>query len=306
MRTWRDQFVKNYLEALLNGLGFLETQHEIAAADAQWADVWFEPDPAHSEERLQLGWLGRISELPCLFESFSNMPNENEVRACLRKVFTKQHRRLAEAEKSSLPEPILPKLWIIAPSLRPAHAEAFGLDTKEPWPAGILAAPNGYALGWISLRDLPCSRDTLLLRLLAAAGPIFNAAVKELTLLPKGAIEKQVAAQILIARRIEIENNPVSDAEEEAELSMNYRELYQQWKREQIDEGKREGRVEGQLEGVQSSILEIYRARFGHVPAQLEQAVRLQCDASQLMAWCNLFATHSPDEIARALNLRDL
>lgn len=47
--------------------------------------------------------------------------------------------------------------------------------------------------------------------LLAAAGPIFNAAVKELTLLPKGAIEKQVAAQILIARRIEIENNPVSD-----------------------------------------------------------------------------------------------
>lgn len=115
-----------------------------------------------------------------------------------------------------------------------------------------------------------------------------------------------MAAQILIARRIEIENNPVSDTEEEAELSMNYRELYQQWKREQIDEGKREGRVEGQLEGVQSSILEIYRARFGHVPAPIEQAVRLQCDARQLMAWCNLFATHSPDEIARALNLPNL
>jgi hypothetical protein len=83
------------------------------------------------------------------------------------------------------------------------------------------------------------------------------------------------------------------------EWTMTYHEIYEQWKAEQLREGERLGR----LKGIQSSILEIYKARFQHVPPELEAVVMREVDADRLSSWCKLFATASALEIARGLGL---
>lgn len=80
---------------------------------------------------------------------------------------------------------------------------------------------------------------------------------------------------------------------------MTYHEIYEQWERDKLLEGERLGR----LKGIQSSILEIYRARFQQVPAEVEAAVMHEADADRLSSWCKLFATGSALEIARGLGL---
>lgn len=227
MRTWREQFAKSFLEDVLGPLGTVEAQHEIAHPEAQWADVWFEPDPHQSDEGLRLGWLGKMSEGACIFESFSNMPSASEVRGCLRKLLTKQHRRMLDAEKRQEEEPSLANLWVLAPSLRSSHALDFGLNAREGWPCGFYFLVPGYGLGWVSLRELPPGRGTLLLRLLSAGGAVFLGALKELKQLPKDAIERQVAKQILIAHKAEIDKNEASDVDE-MEVAMSYQEIYQE------------------------------------------------------------------------------
>lgn len=112
-------------------------------------------------------------------------------------------------------------------------------------------------------------------------------------------LAKQAAQQMLIARRIEMENNAAGaedESDEDQEWIMNDRELYQQWKHEQINQGH--------LEGIQSSILQVYAARFGNIPAHIEQAVRRKRDTTTLLSWCNLFATHTPEQIDAALALQ--
>ena len=114
MRAWKDHYVKSFLETVLGPLGKADPQHEVAAADAQWIDVWFEPDPRFEVDLKRLGWLGRISARICLFESFSEAPTDKEVRGCLRKLLTKQHRRELEAEQNQEQGPPLPTLWVIS------------------------------------------------------------------------------------------------------------------------------------------------------------------------------------------------
>ncbi len=336
MRTWKDQFFKNTMETLLRPVGEVEIQHEVASPDAQWADVWFEPHPALRPPRDSLGWLGKMSEQACLFESFSETPSELEIRGCLRKLLTKQHLRESTAAAEQKPWPALPKLWILAPSLRASHAQSYGLTSAEPWPEGIFISPPGFGLAWISLRDLAPVRETLLLRFLAIEGPVFQQAVKELIALPNDAPEKQAAKQILVARRFEVTKNAASNPEDEA-WTMNYLELYEQWEREKLNEGMRagkikgklegmrvgkikgkrvgkiegklegkiegklEGKIEGKIEGFQQILLTMYKSRFGSVPDALELKIRSEKDEATLNSWCHLFMFDGADEIARKL-----
>lgn len=196
--------------------------------------------------------------------------------------------------------PPLPMLWVISHQLARGHAKTYGLRGIKAWPRGFFMSAPGYGLGWISLKDLPVVRDTLLLRLMAVDKAVFGRAVKDLLALPEEAIERRAAMKILVAQRMEVGNNKNADGEQQ-EWAMNYNVLYETWEREKKLEGKVEGKIEGKIEGIQTSILDIYRTRFGVVPAELEDVVKHEMNAERLRMWCNLFVTESSEEIARIL-----
>jgi hypothetical protein len=126
-----------------------------------------------------------------MFEPFGQPPHEEDVRACLRKLLTKHHQRLQEAKKNKAPKPTLPRQWMIAPSLPPRIVTTFALRRVRGWPRGISLGPDGYGLGWVSLRDLPRTRQTLLLRLMGGVGPVFQKAMEDVENLPLEAWEKR-------------------------------------------------------------------------------------------------------------------
>lgn len=328
MRTWKDQVFKELVETVLWKAGRVSTQHEIAPPDAQWADVWFEPDPEHREERLKLGWLGKLCELACMFESFSAPPSEGEVRECLRKLFTKQHRQDLDASKKGQVVAVPAMLWLVSERLGDAHQRAFRMSRRRNHPQGIWVGPPGICMGWISLRELPERRDTLLLRLMGVGTEVFRRAMNEALALPDGAVEKQVALEILVAHWKKVGNNQTSAPdeanvdEEEVEWMMSYHEIYEQWKQELWQKGMREGELkgmregelkgareglqkgvhQGELQGIRETILAIYRGRFGAPPSAVLHRVNMENDRETLLSWCGLFVSGTQDEIALHLN----
>jgi hypothetical protein len=318
MRNWFDCYTKSFLQDMLGPTGKVETQHEIRATDSQWADVWYEPDAAQAHLRERMGWLGKMCAEACTFEPFGRSPEDEQVRACLRKLFTKHHQRIREAIKKKAPTPPLPRQWTIAPSLPPRTAATFALRRPKGWPKGISFGPDGYGLGWVSLRDLPRTRQTLLLRLMGGSGPVFRNALEDLENLPGDAWERPHAKEMLVARRAEFGQDPSSLGEAEQEFLMSTQPLVQQWKEQIRQEARQEGLLEGQREGhregrkearqelaerLRTSLLETYRARFGSVPPAIANAIQLVRAPDKLASWVAVFATKSSREIAGALKI---
>jgi hypothetical protein len=298
MRNWFDRYTKSFLQDMLGPTGKVETQHEVTAADSQWADVWYEPTPALAHLRERMGWLGVMSAAACIFEPFGQLPGEEEVHECLRKLFTKQHQRIREAKKNKAPKPPLPRLWTIAPSL-PSHiVETFALRQAMEWPQGIFFGPDGYGLAWVSLRDLPRTRQTLLLRLMGGMGPVFRTAVEDLENLPQQAWEKDAAKEMLVARHKELGHDPSGLGQEEQEFLMSTQELVQEWKEQIRNEARQE-----LCESLRNGLLETYRARFGTMPLGIERTVQVVQDPDKLTKWVLVFSTKSPEEITDILSV---
>jgi hypothetical protein len=251
-----------------------------------------------------MGWLGVMSAAPCLFEPFGQSPDDDELRECQRKLFTKHHIRVREARKNKGAKPVLPRQWAIVPSLPPRIAKTFALRRSRGWPRGIFLGPDGCGLGWVSLRDLPRTRQTLLLRLMGGMGPVFRNAIEDLENLPQDAWEKEQAKEMLVARREDFGQNPSALDQGEQEFLMTTQELYQQWERRVQQEGRNSARQEvgGRL---CQALLETYRARFGAVPPAVANAVQLVRDPDTLASWVPLFSTKSVDEIAEILGARN-
>src|SRR6185312_5468360 len=105
------------------------------------------------------------------------------------------------------PAPPLPVLWVLSAG-RPSSAnEAFGFQPAESWPAGVYRAPRGFHAGLVVVRELPKTRDPLLLRLLGA-GKVFREALAELAALPPEARESVLVRPVLLRYRLEIAQAP--------------------------------------------------------------------------------------------------
>lgn len=322
MRTWLDHYTKSCLQDFLSETGEVETQAEVASVDAQWIDVWYEPKAEFEEERLRLGWLGRLAEKPCIFEPFAQAPDEEEVRSCLRKLLTKHHRRSLDSKKSGEGKLELPGCWIIAPTISEAMMELCGFREQAPWPAGIYKMPSIVGVGWISLRHLPRNLDTVWLRFLAGKGRMYHQAWEDINSLPEGAWQKELAMKILLARHEEVIDNLANEPEERA-FMITLKERYERWEKEKLEMGRHLGRLEGIEQGIEkgiekgreegiekgrevalrSALLKIYQARFGDIPAVLRQALDLEHNPDVLLGWMPLFSVEPYEKIAQALGI---
>ena len=197
-------------------------------------------------------------EEPHPIEIYGHAPDDDEVLACLGKLIAFRQLRLRAHRKRSAREApfVRPFLWILAAG-RPAGVLAeIGASPAPGWPAGVYLAPGLLRVGIVVASELPRTRETLLVRLMAA-GPLLKNAIEELGALPDDAHERAVAEQILLNLRHVIGSQP-SRTPEEQEFIMT---MHKTWA-----DARREGRDEGRVEEAARAVLTVLRVRGITVP----------------------------------------
>ena len=84
MRNHFDQLGKQIGKEALGSCGSTVAQYEISP-ETQYAELCYEPDPAHESERMRLGLLGQMANVPSLIEIYARVPTAEDFRACLSK-----------------------------------------------------------------------------------------------------------------------------------------------------------------------------------------------------------------------------
>ena len=238
---------------------------------------------------------------PALFEVFGKALSSEMLDGCASKRFAKKDWLRVEATRKGLASPVEPRVWVIGPSVQADAVERYGLRRMKGWPKGCLQSVTGLGLFVVSLGEVPRTRKTLLLRLLAGRTTVFRQAIEDLMKLPANAWEREAVKHVLLARREEIGQSVLtgSAADEAEELAMDVQKLYQQWENRVLERGLKKGLNKGLDKG----LILIYRARFKRVPAAIAKTIRNIQDADKLEAWYPVFSTRSASDIAAALGV---
>ena len=308
MRTRYDQLSKAVLDRALGPMGHVAVQHEITGA-VQAADIWFRPTPGREAARARLGLLGRMAEMPCMFEPFHATPSTSQVLDCMHKQLSLRGMLLREAARqpgiAAWPPALVPPLWILSAG-RPERIMR-GLEFKPMpgWPPGFLQAAPMLRTHLVVLRELPETRESLLLRL-TGRGATYRRAIHELHALPDHAWESALGIpQLLLAYRIEI---PQNSGEDDMSYTDELQAIYDEWEartlREGREQGEKAGREQGEKAGQRKSLRRLYEARFGALPPAVQAALEATEDTGTLQQWIVPFATRSPEEIAALVRER--
>lgn len=272
MRTHFDQYAKAVLREALQANGDVRPELEIAIAP-QRADVYFEARDGGGleppEEYREL--FARLHEVDCLLEHCHDTPGLDEIRDCVRKLLSLHHLRRLEASRGDGPPPRLPRLWVVSPGRPEAVIDGFALARPSGWPPGFFEGPLALGLRLVVLRELPRTRETLLLRLLAPV-PALREALPELVALPQDAWERRVVVPHLIAWRIVMEQDLQGLTSEEEGLMADLQEVYRQWEEKERREGQRQ------------TLLKQLAVRFGAVSDAAVRCIQA-ATAEQLDRW---------------------
>ncbi len=247
MRETHDAQSKDSLEVLLDDVGTVVRGHEVAAVAAQRFDLWFTPDPAHHDERMRRGLLGRLVDDPagCALEPFRNTPGVADLDDCVRKLANHRHGLVLVADRRQPPaKAARPWVVVLSPGDPVAARGEYGLVAPED--AGVYRTARGVGVVLVVLSALPRTPATLALRLLAR-GPTFAHALAELDALPRDAWEHRFVDVLLRWRR----GASVADGHPTPEDidTMSKLEEYRAWRQEYDANLLRQGRDEGEREG---------------------------------------------------------
>ena len=282
-----DQFSKNILRDALNRASASETEVEVLAA-TQKIDVYAVPDPARAAERSQMGLLGWLAEEPSLFEPFRNTPNLARVRRCLRKQLTwhaelERRARVAagqvddDADDDAPSTVPFPRLVVISPGRPETVLDVYGCKAVRD---GVYEAVVGLHMRVVVLAELPRTRDTLLLRMLAA-GRVLVEALADFSALPADAWERRIATPLLLHFGVA---SKVPAADEEDDVSEEIRAWYEDYQRKQ-EKLRADARSEGEVKGEARALLAALRVRGISVPDAARERILAEKDAERLERW---------------------
>jgi hypothetical protein len=86
---------------------------------------------------------------------------------------------------------------------------------------------------------------------------------------------------------------------------MSTHDIVEAWKQQWLEEGMRQGVERGIAQGVERGIVrtlvDVYEARFGAIPAELRAALERTHDEATLRGFSKLFGVGTASEIAEAL-----
>jgi hypothetical protein len=259
-RTCHDLFAKQHLEALLEPVGTVTTSRKVIS-ETREIDVWFVPNPEAQSTLNQLGILGRMVRQSCAIKPFHNAVQSQEVNSCLGKLvdLTEELRRQAKRETQSLSEMDLPWLWILSPTVSQRMLQGFSATAQKDWPEGFYFLAPNLRTALVAIHQLPVTENTLWLRLMGRNG-VQRQAISELLALPGNHPMKQNTIEHLAVLRINL-NIGQNLNEDERALAMNLTPVYEQWRKETLQEGRQEGRQEGE----RSLVLRLLSRRIGNV-----------------------------------------
>ncbi|MBD2247137.1 hypothetical protein [Nostoc sp. FACHB-888] len=268
-----DQFAKDYLKELLQLLGEVETSRKVPAQIRE-IDVYFVPPPQSTRNTIKLGLLGKFAAEPALVEPFRNAATIAEIRSCINKLFDifAEVKRQAKGDKTRLGESELPRLWILSPTDSESILDGFRTNQdEENWGIGVNFLGDYFRTAIVVIHQLPCSEETLWLRILGK-GRVQQQAVDELEALPQNNPLRSKAIDLLLNLKTTLEFNQNID-EEDKDLIMRLSPIYEQKlaevKQEGIQEGIQEGMQEGILAERRNVIENLLRVRFGSLDAEL-------------------------------------
>ena len=312
MHALEDQIAKRVLCAAYEGTAEAHVEDELTP-DAQAIDAWFDPDPACTAERESRGLMGRMMPdgVATIFEPYSSTPGPPEYRDCVRKQLTLDHLRAKEAEKKKVLRPDLCHLWVMSRGKPLGVLEGYAFTPIPGFPSGFWQRQPADAVGVVVLRDLPKSRDTLLLRMMG--GPEMRGeALGELNRLPEDAWERRAVLPSLLELRVRAAQDP--DEAEAKEFLMATNVVYEQLRQQMRDEGRKEAetryeqlrqqmRDEGEERGLLEGLLLAYEARFNAMPAELRTLLAGIRDREVLRGLYKLVASpsSSADQLAAAI-----
>lgn len=222
-----DQFAKDYLKELLQPLGEVETSRKVPAQIRE-IDVYFVPSP-QSANTIELGLLAKFAAEPALVEPFRNAAAIAEIRSCINKLFDifAEVKRQAKGDKTRLAESELPRLWILSPTASESILDGFrtNLD-EENWGIGVHFLGNYFRTAIVVIHQLPCTEETLWLRILGK-GRVQQQAIDELEALPQNNPLRSKAIDLLLNLKTTLEFNQNID-EEDRDLIMRLSPIYEQ------------------------------------------------------------------------------
>lgn len=180
MQKVDDFLAKHVLEHMLDARGSAVFEEQVGLTDPQSIDVCFTPDPALPAEPRPpcCELLDRMSPGQTLFEPFKDVPDADQVRACLRKLLTYHHgqglRRGSQPQglpgSAQTPEPrrsvLLAPMWLLLPRRSPSLFAEFGASPMADWPAGYYSLAPGLRMRFVAIGELPRTRASLPLRIL--------------------------------------------------------------------------------------------------------------------------------------------
>lgn len=303
MRVPFDQLGKDVAAGTLDPTGTVQTEAEVPGR-VRRVDLAFEPDPAQRAARELRGLLGRMGHEPCILELFQKTPLPGEVlRSVQKQLALMELRSVREGRRPVLTPKSHPVLWVVS-SGRPKKVLAhLGMKPMPAWPPGFYEAAAGLRLRVVVVRELPRTRETLMLRLMGR-GRVLLRAVAEVEALPPGAWEREIALPALVELQLALGARGGLQSAEERGLMMRRLERYEELKKTLLEEGealgRREGEALGRREGearirqrLLAGLARTYRRRFGEPSVDWLAALDATHDPELLEGWVELFALGS-------------
>jgi len=281
-RTPFDQFSKQLLETFLAPLGSVNLNREVSG-ESRWVDLWFEPSVPSAVIPPDLGLLGRIAATPCLIEPFRQQPPLIEVCNCKAKLFAifAELQRQAEREKRSIPDSLdgFPWLWILASSASESLLSRLELTADDALPGIYLDRADRTAL--IAINQLPCTEETLWVRLLGKGGTQ-QGAIAEVLSFPLEDPRRLSVLQLLVTWKVSLEVNGLVEQEDETMVQLS--QAYLEWEQRTEQRGIEQGIKQGAEREARSLVYRQLTRKLGELPA----AVRSQLDCLPLTHLENL------------------
>jgi hypothetical protein len=270
-RKVHDQLAKEYLEALLEEVGQVQTSYEIPKHEFQ-IDVRFFPTATPAAFQ-PFGLLGQLVTTPCFLEPFWNPLSKQDVRTCLLKLLLVHHQWYTQArqQKQPLSEDQFPRLWIIATSASQDLLKGFHAQPQEaPW-TGVSLMGDSLKAAVVVVNQLLITPETLWLRLLGR-GTTLEVAIQELLALPDDSPLRRKVVEVLADYHL-FNLDPQPTSEEEKELFMRLSPVYLKWREETLQQGVQQGLQQGVQQGVQQErrhvTEQLLKTRFGGVDEAL-------------------------------------
>jgi len=194
------------------------------------------------------------------------------MREALRRLWSLHHVRELELQQTK-PDAELP-MWralVLSPG-RPRRAlEVFHATQAPRMPAGVYATAAEMGLWIVVLSELPETRETLCLRVLAK-GEVQRRAIRELLALLADAWERRLI-EILLRWRIEVAIQATLSPDDEDFMTATH-DLYEEFRQKLHNEGRAQGISQGRAQGLRP-LVHLFERRLGRTLSAAEHEALL-------------------------------